>query len=235
MAFLLIVGLEANANVPKSWIQSSDTVTSVWSGSLHNESTDSFAKDLFKFYEVTGDLVQELPQPNKSKQDKAPWYLQSMGMELGIEVEGAIGLVGLGGEAAIEMVWARTKESVARLQKKHFPEGRQMQPWNVEAEFGQGDLLLATDLSDSSIEKQVDDIMGVLKNTQNILNPKRMRESLIREVQKIKTWVTTLEVSLPNSTWRPYKFQNRIKLTAEGMVQPGLEVGGMILPKRTDS
>lgn len=228
---VLFISFVAQAKVPKSWIQASETGTALWSESLQNESAEGFGKELFNFYEVTGDLVQGLPQPNKAKLDKEPWYLQSMGMELGIEVEGAIGLVGLGGEAAIEMVWARTKESVARLQKKHFPDPQQTQTWSVESELGQSDLLLSTDLADSTIEKHVDELMGVLKNTQNILNPKRMRESLIQEVQKIKKWVTTLEVSLPNSTWRPYKFQNLIKLSAQGMVQPGLEVGGTIIVK----
>lgn len=219
------------AKVPRDWIHPESEQFAVWAQPLQQNSPAEFGTELFHFYDLTGDLVAGLSQPNKSKKEKQPWYLQSMGMELGIEAEGAIGLVGLGGEAAIEMVWARTKESVSRLQKKHYPNPGPTQALSIDAEFIQSDLKLSTDMSEQTFENQVDQLMNVLRKTQNLKNPSLLRQALLREVSKLRKWVEGLEVSLPESSWRPYKFQTLIKLTAEGMVQPGLEVGGTIQVK----
>ncbi len=228
---VILMSSLATADVPRDWIQSDVASSALWSQPLQQNSQEDFGQELFRLYNLTGDLVAGLPQPNKSKKDKVPWYLQSMGMELGIEAEGAIGLVGLGGEAAIEMVWARTKESVARLQKKHFPNEGQNKTLSIDSEFIASDLQLSTDMSEQMLQGHVDELMNVLKNTQNLKSPSRIRHALIVEVNKLKKWVTELELALPETSWRPYKFQTLIKLTAEGMVQPGLEVGGQIRVK----
>jgi hypothetical protein len=235
VVILSVIALQtaiANANVPRDWIDpDAENEFTPWAQPLANDSTEHLGSELFKFYDLTGDLVSELPEPNKAKKEKKPWYLQSMGLELGIEAEGAIGLVGLGGEAAIEMVWARTRESVARLQKKHFPNPASAATLGLDSEANASDLLLATAMTDQTLELQVDDLMKTLTKTKNLRHPSRIRQALLREVKKLTQWVGNLELTLPESSWRPYKFQTLIKLTAEGMVQPGLEVGGTIQVK----
>ena len=227
LIMIIFPGSLIHANVPMDWIQTSeDSYKNMSLSQLGN--SNSLGAELFQFYELTGDLVSGLPQPNKSKKESQPWFLQSMGVDLGIEANGAIGLVGLGGEAAIEMVWARTKESIDRLQKKHYPIESQNKTLSIDKEFIQSDLQLNTNMSNNVIDAHVEDLMKTLKNTHNFPNPNQIKKTLINEISKMKNWVTLLEVNLPNSKWRPYKFQNLINLSAQGMVQPGLEVGSLL-------
>jgi|GEM_PF-3429071 len=154
---------------------------------------------------------------------KRPWYLQSIKTELAIEGSGEIGLLGIEGEAALELIWMRTPEAIKRLQV----DAGMILPLSVAPPVveDQGTVLLSTSMSHQEVTKKIDGIVEYLGQNRKVSNLGKLRSQLLVRTQELQGWVGQFEQMPDDFLWKPYKYQVELFVQGEGVVVPAVEVG----------
>lgn len=152
-----------------------------------------------------------------------PWYLQSIKTEVGIEGSGEIGLLGVEGEAALELIWMRTSESIKRLQA----EAGMTPPLSAAPPVteDQGTVSLSTSMSHKEVTKKIDGIVEYLGQNHKVSNLGKLRSQLLVRTQELQGWVGQFEQIPDDFFWKPYKYQVELFVQGEGTVVPAVEVG----------
>jgi hypothetical protein len=222
------------AKVPKSWISDQSQFGvfnhTAMTQAAENLNTEEDFNKLFNTGYSVIDPDSKAVEPmlfGNTKKKKKPWYLQSMKAELGIEAEGEIGLVGISGEAAVELIWTRTAYSLQKLQKKHF-DSVSAEPLELETEGDTSTLTLETDMSTPAVTSQIDGLVDYVASTRKVSNLNLMRSQLLEKVLESQNMAIQTEQISANATWHPYKYQLELYVSAEGMVAPATMVGGVL-------
>jgi hypothetical protein len=222
--------------------------TSLGAWKLFQTKDGEEARDFDKYFTATDALAQS-GMIEHSRRTRRPWYLQSLKAELGVESSGELGLLGLGGEGAVELIWTRNPVVVAKLVEESRKNGRihsssamQVKPFleaTEAAEFGESeagevDGTFDTAMSAPDVERQVDEIVAGLSmhprqrgNDMRILDMSRVRRELLERVRLIQPALSMLASAPADWTWRPYKFQLELFVEAAGKVTPIVELGAV--------
>jgi hypothetical protein len=157
--------------------------------------------------------------------------LSSITAELGGEASGEIGFMGLEGEAALELIWKRTKSAVTRLKTDYL--ARKPTPL-LETSFSEmdsaedsADLTLSPEMSEREIETEVQSIVESLGQDARIKNLPRVRAGLLKQIRQVAPVVSALARSPNDWRFKPYKFQVELFIQAEGRVTPIVAVGAI--------
>jgi hypothetical protein len=158
-----------------------------------------------------------------------PWYLQSMKTEIGIEASGEIGFLGTEGEAAIELIWMRTPQSIRKLQEEAGMIGNSPAPApaiaTLQNDIAEDTASFSSEMKPKQVSERIEAIVQYVGKTRNISNLDRLRNELLRRSQELHGWVGQLEQLPENLGWQPYKYQVQLYIKGEGMVVPTIEVG----------
>ncbi len=246
----------ASAGLPSEWTQGSAGkfgAVSAVSGSLNKvlpgESREaalerrSVDANALEPYLNSGSAWIESQSVNATsasqKGKKRPWYLQSIKAELGVEAEGEIGFLGAEGEAAIELIWTRTRSSVQRLQKKKYgakpgSQFAELAAWDgTDAEAVPADLTLSSQSSVSEIESEMTRLASQVSAHAKLENSSQLRSSLLKHVLQSREMILALSDTPDEWNWRPYKFQLQLFVQAEGHVSP-IAVAGAVTRVRIE-
>lgn len=231
--FLFLEGNVAFAKIPRSWLQEEDSEIHFFGVGLpfdgmakisNDAETAGAGEDLDRILR-TGDSVLSFKGNEKIRANKGqrPWYLQSIKTELGIEASGEIGLLGIEGEAAMELIWMRTPESIKKLQAElgYGP------PSPATASVEENTVALDTSMSPQQVTQKVDSVIQFLGKSNQVKHLDRVRTQLLTRAQELQGWVGQFEQVPDDIPWKPYKYQVELFIQGEGMVLPALEVGGV--------
>lgn len=224
------------AKVPASWMQGEDSSIHLFGKQIPGLDSVQVAadaeqsgmeQDLNRIYR-TGDAILSFKSKENASQSKIrrPWYLQSMKTELGIEASGEIGLLGIEGEAAIELIWMRTASSIKKLQSELKPQP--LEPIPTASSPNDSIASLSTSMTPEQVAQKVDDLVRSVGNGRKIDNPERLRHQLMQRTQELQGWVGQFEQFPDEAPWKPYKYQIELFIQADGMVVPAVEVGGLV-------
>jgi hypothetical protein len=226
------------ANVPQSWIKENDqsniNLFGLTSSSNNEEELGDDFEKIFNtgYTAIDPDKKQQADldfKKSKKESVKGPWYLQSMKTEIGIESSGAIGFIGIGGAAAAEFIWQRTKASIKKLQLENLEKNKKINKEQTESqEESQDTLLLTTDMTQDQVVDKVDSLMSYVEQTKKVKNTTKLRAQLLSQISNHQKWVNEF-VNLPEDMpWVPYKYQLELYAQIGGEVSPFIEVGGVI-------
>lgn len=219
LALSLIFSLQAfSAKVPASWLTSGDI----------EDKSDDMA-ELEKSYDNILDTKAELiEEAAKGKSDtKRRWYLQSIATELAIEQKGTLGVLGLEGETAVELIWQRTPESIKKLQQKYYGASSLVAEKSLEDEIApNGEILkITSETAKIDIERQIEPIAEAAFRAGKVKNKNLLRKNLLNKVVEYQNMLSELDNSPNYTPWWAYKFQFELNVSAEGSVLPYLVVG----------
>ena len=225
--------MSAHAGLPAHWVDAGKDAESslmssfgAWSGRSTPESRSEAAAELDRYIDASGALANEGRISAKSPR---PWYLQSMKAEIGVEAGGEIGFVGLEGEAALELIWKRTPEAVARLKKEYQEkQGGGVSLARAESDVeGDADIVIEPGTSAVALESEVASVVEALGQDGRIKNLGAVRQGILARAREVQPVVNALMSSPADWRFRPYKFQLELFVQAEGKVAPVVEVGAV--------
>lgn len=228
----------ALAKVPTSWIDASQSASFVESNVQKTEA-NTMGLDINKMMKSTYAVVSpSLEQKDhfgltgmQEKTKPGPWFLSSIKTEVGIEAGGDIGLVGVQGEAAIEYIWKRTARSIKKLQQEYYGNSSKTlaSAKNMTPQFKEANTLnLATDMPATEVDKRIDDLVFYISQAKKVSDPAKMKYQLTQHVKLHQLLAQKVANNSEHMTWKPYKYQLELYVTAAGAVLPTIEVGGVV-------
>ncbi|MGZ3770882.1 MAG: hypothetical protein ACXVCP_12210 [Bdellovibrio sp.] len=225
----------AYSKVPASWIRSAAQAEEVSNFFAQKEQENTFGKDLNKMLKSTYSIISPSAEQKESygldkleqKESKGPWYLASMKTEVGIEASGAIGLVGIEGEAAVEYIWTRTAQSIKNLQKKAYGSKTKPAANIVENGFGgaEDNLELSTDMNQNQLAERVNNLVRYVNRSGKVKNISNLKQQLLKQVTIHLEYAQQLAFASDQMTWKPYKYQLEVFIQGSGQVVPTIQVG----------
>ncbi|MEE2743692.1 MAG: hypothetical protein VYD54_07260 [Bdellovibrionota bacterium] len=217
------INLASAALVPQEWIKD---VGPTYEKSM-NEDLNGLERDYDNLLDAKSTMLEKLAQEKSVKNGKRKWFLQSVKSELGIEPVGKIGIVGVKGEAAVEMIWVRTQESINKLQNKYYGPYRN----NIESEEVSAGpkvdetVRLTSKMTQADFEKQIGPIVEASIRTGKVKNRQAFQRNLIQKMKEFQNMAIELERKPQERPWWPYKFQLALYAEASGKVLPYMSVG----------
>jgi hypothetical protein len=198
------------ASVPSGWIGSSSSMTSFKTNSFlqTNELEESY-KGLIDYKQS---MLESLPE-NKKKR----WYLQSIKTELGISASGEIGVMGTGGEAALEFIWIKKKKNSNQLVSSFNEE--------ISNEGQQEAIQITSEMSEEALKKEIEPIVDLALKAGRIKRRGFLFKNLFNRALDFQKTIRELEGSPAMGSWYAYKYQLELGVSAEGHVTPFLEIG----------
>ncbi len=235
------------AKVPAGWIQTGDTNQFV-ATSNEAEEPVTLGPDLQKLLNTTYAVVSpSLEQKDQfgltsltQKNTQGPWYLASVKTEIGIEAGGDIGLVGVAGSAAFEYIWMRTARSLKKLQQEHYgktPKSTQFRKTQSNSLLAMNSqdpstLNLSSDMTNKEVSQRIDDLVKYVMQSKKVSNKasdsQKLKYQLTQHVNLHQRLAEKVSESSQQLTWKPYKYQLELYVTANGSVIPTIEVGGVM-------
>ncbi|MFL5784218.1 MAG: hypothetical protein ACJ76H_06405 [Bacteriovoracaceae bacterium] len=181
--------------VPTSWMNGDVEKSFV---SPENTNLDEAYQQIL---DANASLFETIPQNNSSK-----WYLQSIQTELAIESEGTLGVMGAGGEAALELVWIK-KENEQKLMRPKLSE--EISP---EAE----EIVITSEMNEETLKKEISPVVDLALASGHIKKRHRLFKNLLAEALKFQKTASELENSPAMGPWYAYKYQLELYVSAEG-------------------
>ena len=216
------INLASAALVPQEWIKD---VGPAYEKSA--KSLNGLERDYDNLLDAKSTMLEKLAQEKSVKSGKRKWFLQSVKSELGIEPVGYFGVMGVKGEAAVEMIWVRTQESIKKLQNKYYGPYRN----NIESEeVSEGPktdetIRLTSEMTHADLEKQIGPIVEASVRTGKVKNRQAFKRNLIQKMKEFQSVALELERKPQERPWWPYKFQLALYAEASGKVLPYMSVG----------
>jgi hypothetical protein len=207
------------AKMPACWLKSSACTQ----GNFLEKQSIELDESVDQIFDFKSNLVESIAE--KEKKGKK-YYLASLKTEIGVEVEGGIGIIESGGEAAIELVWSRKKPQHKFLSKEQIFENEYFEDENSS--------LNSLDLSASdgveNARQKVEYLAQKLFQVGKIKNQDMFVETAMGEIEKIIGLKKIMNQD-PDRPWWPYKFQLELLFQAQGRLASGPTVGGGFLIK----
>jgi hypothetical protein len=149
--------------------------------------------------ETKTNLFKTLPEENEKK-----WKLQSIKTEIGVSAEGTLGVMGAGGEAAMELVWIRkgTTNGSSSLVEETAPEAEEIQ---INGEMTQDEVL-----------REITPVVDLTVASHSIRRKKNLLKNLLTESLKFQQTIRELESTKVMGSWYPYKYQLELYVSVEG-------------------
>lgn len=206
--FLISLLLSANAfagKIPSSWLSNTLDISESMKSIQNMKMAENAVDKIFQ----AG--VMMLPENKDDKKSK--WFLQSIMMEIGAEKEGNIGLLGAGGEAAVELVWTKAVDP---------NRGKKL---NTNEEVVPTEVKISSEMNVSDIEKEVKPILDLAMASGKIKNRQFLKENLLKRAFEFQKVIRELENTPSFTKWYVYKYQLDLNVSGEGHVTPIFEVG----------
>jgi hypothetical protein len=224
LAAVIWSSLASAALIPQSWIKDIDPVESFEKSMNADTKLD---REYDNLLDAKSTMLERLAEEKSVKSGKRKWFLQSIKSELGIEPVGYFGVIGLKGEAAVEMIWVRTPESIKKLQNKYYgPVKNNIESDEVSAGKNIDETIrLTSQMSDEDLEKQVAPIVAVSVKSGKVKNGERLKRNLIKKMKEFQAMALEFERRPSERPWWPYKFQLNLYAEASGKVIPSMGPG----------
>jgi len=196
--------------LPQCWFkdQSCDTANK---NNAYLKSIKKSQLQLQHIMDVNSDMVEN----SATKQnEKTKWYLQSIKTELGIETSGEVGILGFGGETAIELIWIRNLDSSSIKSP-------------VKAEENQADFSIDENWDEDQTDLNVSQIADFLEKSGQLKNKESFKQEIAPYISQIQMAGKSINnvASKKNTQWQPYKYQIELNVETTGRVTPIIEVG----------
>jgi hypothetical protein len=209
LALLSLNSYASTGKVPTHWMSSENQENNFLTSTNEAEMT-GLETAYLKILNVNQDLFKEI-----SLDAKKTWSLQSIKTELALSAEGTIGVMGAGGEAALELVWIRkgTSNGSSSFVENSAPEAEEIQ--------------MNGEMNEAAILKEITPIVDMALSSQR--GPKRQKvlQRLYSEAIKFQKTIRELESTPVMGPWYAYKYQLELYVSAEGDVL-FFEVGNAI-------
>lgn len=211
---LLVLSINSYAEIsqlPKDWIaqQSSEK--------LFNSNLEQMDK-LEEGYRGLLDYKKSMFD-NLSLDEAKRWHLQSIKTELAVAASGELGMMGAGGEAALEFVWIRKNKSIQR-NVNNFDE--EVNNEGIEA------IQITSEMSDDAIKREIAPIVDLAFSTGKIKKRNILFKKLYDRALEFQKTISDIENSPAMGPWYAYKYQLEIGVSAEGHITPFLEIGNSL-------
>ena len=207
----VLISQVAGANVgkvPMDWI----------SPESQNLKSLSFLSQLDSAYnnvlEANVNLLKHIPDDSHKK-----WSLQSVKTEIAIEAGGTIGVMGVGGEAALELVWIKKQANGNKVSLHSDSEEVSV----TESES----IKITGEMTEDALRSEIDPIVDIAFRSRYFRRKKSLSRSLLKEALKFQKTIQELESAPAMGAWYPYKYQLELYISAEGKIVP-VAVGSSI-------
>ena len=201
----------AFAKLPSYWITDADEPSSFDKSLDDTLEIEKESRIYDNILDAKSSMLEESVTKNKGKKR---WYLQSIMTELGIEAGGGIGVLAMKGEAFAKLIWIRSPEAIAKLQKKVYgtaDSSKNLEEKALESELAQNDkdhnIAITSDMSKDSLEREVTAITSAGFKSGKIKNPGIVRKKIMEKVTEFQTVMKDMESYPMTQSWYPYKFQ----------------------------
>ncbi len=198
LLLLTFVSFNLFAQVPSYWM-SNDLNNHYSMKSNSDENLVNLEKTYQDILATKGELFKTLPEQNEKK-----WKLQSIKTEIGVSAEGTLGVMGAGGEAAMELVWIRkgTSNGSSSLTEETAPEAEEIQ---INGEMTQDEVL-----------REITPVVDLTVASHSIKRRKNLVKNLLTEALKFQQTIRELESTKVMGPWYPYKYQLELYVSVEG-------------------
>ena len=203
--FFLYYSSPIFAQVPAFWM-SAETLDN----SLLADQTRELEESFKNILETKQEVFQSIQHnPNRK------WALQSIKTELGISAEGAIGVMGAGGEAALELIWIRkgTNNGGSSLIEETAPEAEEIQ--------------INAQMSEEAVLNEIAPIVELTMASYGVRRRHKLLKNLLTHALKFQQTIRELESAPAMSSWYPYKYQLELFVSAKGDIY-FFEVGNSV-------
>lgn len=153
------------------------------------------------------DIFNNIPDDSHKK-----WYLQSIRTELAIEGGGTIGVMGVGGEAALELVWIKKNKELSHTNLA--------QNLNEEITPESENLQITGEMTEETLKAEISPIVDMALASGNFIKRRRLFNGLLREALKFQDTIRELETAPAMGPWYAYKYQLELYVSAEGKISP---------------
>ena len=197
--FLSQAALANLGKVPLDWITP---------GSQHQKAftslnqLDSAYKNIL---DANMSLFKNIPEDSHKR-----WSLQSIKTELAIEAGGTIGVMGVGGEAALELVWIKKNNSskmsrpISHMEEVTEPESESIQ--------------IRGEMTEESLAQEIAPIVDLAMASGHMRKRRRLFNGLFKEALKFQSTIRELETAPAMGPWYAYKYQLELYVSAEGNI-----------------
>jgi hypothetical protein len=225
----------SNASVPASWLITNESESFTFSKARdipEASLTTGFYQELHQIMDFTFAVTQPsalLPIKTEANSNRTeqPWYLKSITTEVAVEASGVVGLLGGTGKAAIELEWARTPDSIKRLQDSH-------QEKRKSTHRRQGDVIepvtspfrLQTSFSNQQLEIHAQQLANLVFATGQVKRSNKLKERILRKLLKTTAWLRKMKVESSQHGWVPITFEAKMEIQADVMAFPPYTIGG---------
>lgn len=200
------------APIPSDWIAPEVNTTT----KSKNQADYSL---LQKRFDSIMDLHSNVLNTQESKEDKK-WKLQSIKTELGVEAEGEIGLLGTGGEAALELVWIKKQDPT-----RGGSGINKIQTLNEEIDEEVNEVVgIHSQMTNEDLVNELNPIIKIAQKTNKINNINLLRSQLLDYAQKFQEVTKAIEAA-GDTRWYAYKYQLELYVNASGKVNPVMSAG----------
>ncbi len=228
LALLMTANISFAAKIPTYWFPS------------HYENSDKsneqpsaeLEEEYGNILDTQSDMIHKSVEAEEKKDQKKSWYLQSIAGGLVLEAAGTIGVLALKGEAAVELVWTRTKNSLKKLQEKIY--GSTSSDKAIEESLNKeitdtdssGEVLnIGPELNEQDIADRIEPIVRMAVNGGKVNDGNAFRENLTKQVKDFQKVIKSIAYVPKYSPWWVYKFQLEMGVDLSGKVSPMVKVG----------
>ncbi len=192
--------------VPMDWIMPTNN---------QKAKTQQDLKALENRFENIMNFQKSILNSDLEKEDKK-WKVQSILTELAVEAEGELGILGAGGEAAVELVWIKKQDPTRGGRKALFQQ---------EIEDEASDVIgIHTEMTTQEIVQQFAPVMQIAKKSGVVSNLADMEKELTKYALSFQEISKAIEVS-DDFKWYVYKYQLELYINSKGKVSPVASVG----------
>ena len=220
----LVLSFQAmSAEVPQSWINDSEDISIEKSDEI-----SELEKSYDNILEAKSDFIEEV---NKGKPDNnKKWYLQSIATYLAIEKKGTLGVLGMGGETSVGLIWQRNKDSLKKLQEKYYGKSTDGVEKSLDSETSTNGetVVINSNTSKVEMERQLEPLVEAAFVAGKVKNKKHFKERLLSRLSEYQNLLNDLDSAPQFTPWWIYKFQFELVVEAEGEVLPFMAVGAQV-------
>ena len=214
--FLTQMAFAQMAKVPTEWIESSSSSESSRKSFGLNQGRDEITSLQEGYQNLIGHKSGMLEKLSGDEEKK--WYLQSIKTELGIEAKGGLGIMGAGGEAALELIWIRKKNGA----KSFVSFNNEIDDQGTEA------IQISSEMSPEALKAEIEPIVDLALKTSKIKKRAFLFKNLFNRALEFQKTIAELENAPSMGPWYAYKYQMELGVSVEGHITPFLEVGNAL-------
>lgn len=149
------------------------------------------------------------------------WFLQSIKTEMAVEAEGAIGIMGVGGEAALELIWIRKNDSSKAVMAEVAPQLEE------EAEDSAEEIQVSTSMNEEELKKEIAPVVDLAMASGHVKKRQGLLNGLLDHALNFQKTAAELESAPVMGPWYVYKYQLELYVSTEGKIAL-VEIGNSV-------